>query len=801
MKLFFHSLLVMLIIFTVIPHNMGWQARGTNLEKALGTTLIDLQDIPPWNELNFRWGTYRAFEYGGISNNEPELIGLAFLWHSPDDPQNIIRERYEYWNIDYHWIIHDSKSSIAELVVQDRNIGFNLSFTYAKYDNSSMVYRVESCSKDGSFQRLSIFPYVFIEGSLRGNCEIWYDAENQCMIVKKPIGFLITYTPDAIRYQAGSSVEEEWIGRHLGNDIRDDGYLTNNQCGVAGKGNNYGAVQYFFNFQETKTQNFTIAMTETDNLKEGIEKVKMLLEKANTIIEIRKEEFLSLFNFLPQDGVKELVIHAISELFGNLAYFYGDETFYYNEPRASDLGKTEDTKTVELFTIVPTKRGFPRGFLWDDMFHQLLAMKFDAELTKEVLRSWLNLMDDDGWIYREITIGKKADELCPKWAQEYCRWPICNPPVIFYTAWRLYEICHDYEFLGEIYPLLKTHYQFFLATHDEGGDHVFNWFGGEGGGGLESGMDNFPRPYYPGVTGGSVDLTAWMYMAATRMSKMAEALGFDSEKRYYEREAQLIHEKLQCFWNDHVGFFADLMYKLLPCDTMGYPGLLPFVFKACSSKQADDILKHLTDTSELWTSGGIRSLSKKDINYVSHYWAGDIWININYLIVVGLEEWGYHELAETLRGNIVSNMLSEYTRTGFVWEVYDGNSLKGKYQHCFAGWSALVALLSTDFSDADYDDLVDYLENIFGTDPENPDTDGDGLNDREEIFIFGTDPLKADSDGDGWIDSQDPFPTNVALPNGIIIAVAVTIGIIGFLLHRRKKNLQLRTHAHVIGAN
>lgn len=796
MKLFFHCFLMASLTFTTIPHNIGSQARGINPEKALRTPRVDLQDLPPWNELNLRWGTYRAFEYGGISNNEPELVGAAFLWHSPDDPQNIIREHYEYGNIDYHWIIHDPRSSIARLVVNDRNTGFNFFFTYARYDNSSMVYHVEIHRQNRSFQRLSTFPYVFTGGTLRGNCEIYYNAENQCIIVRKPSGFFIMSTPNATRYQVGSSGKEEWIGRHLRSDITNDGYLINDPCGVADRRNNYGVAQYVFNFQEAKTHQFTIAMTEIDDLEEGIKKINILLEKAHTIIEIRREEFLSRFNFLPQGGEKELVIHAVSELFGNLAYFYGNETFVYDEPRASELGKTTDIRTAELFTIVPTKRGFPRGFLWDDMFHQLLVMRLDAELTKEILCSWLHFMDNDGWIYREITIGKKADDLCPDWAQ-LCKWPTCNPPIIFYTAWRFYKIYRDDGFLREIYPLLKTHYQFFLDTHDEDGDRMFNWVGG----GLESGMDNFPRPYYPGVTGESVDMTAWMYMATMKMSKMAEALEFDFGKSYYNGEAQQIYERLQGFWNDHLRFFADLVYQLLPCDTVGYPGLLPFVFKACTHEEADDILKHLMDPSELWTSGGIRSLSKKDPNYIPHYWAGDVWMNINYLIVAGLEEWGYHQLAETLRRNIVNNMLSEFTCTGFIWEVYDGNSLKGKYNHCFAGWSALVTLLIIDFSDADNDGLVDYLENIFGTDLDNSDTDGDGLNDGEEVFTFGTNPLEADSDGDSWIDSQDLFPMNAALPNGIIIAVVVTIGTMGFLLYRRKKNLQLRTHTYIIGMN
>jgi outer membrane protein OmpA-like peptidoglycan-associated protein len=43
----------------------------------------------------------------------------------------------------------------------------------------------------------------------------------------------------------------------------------------------------------------------------------------------------------------------------------------------------------------------------------------------------------------------------------------------------------------------------------------------------------------------------------------------------------------------------------------------------------------------------------------------------------------------------------------------------------------------------------------YNTSPLNPDTDGDGLNDGAELMIFHTDPLVADSDNDGLNDGQE----------------------------------------------
>ncbi|HEX2214400.1 MAG TPA: hypothetical protein VHH12_13330 [Mycobacterium sp.] len=60
-----------------------------------------------------------------------------------------------------------------------------------------------------------------------------------------------------------------------------------------------------------------------------------------------------------------------------------------------------------------------------------------------------------------------------------------------------------------------------------------------------------------------------------------------------------------------------------------------------------------------------------------------------------------------------------------------------------------------DYIDSDLDGLLDLDEVIFGTNPNVPDSDGDGLGDGEEVVTFGTNPAKADTDEDGFWDGQE----------------------------------------------
>lgn len=69
--------------------------------------------------------------------------------------------------------------------------------------------------------------------------------------------------------------------------------------------------------------------------------------------------------------------------------------------------------------------------------------------------------------------------------------------------------------------------------------------------------------------------------------------------------------------------------------------------------------------------------------------------------------------------------------------------------------------------DIDDDGLLDDDEDVRGTDPRNPDTDGDGLLDGYEVYESGTVPTLFDSDGDGLPDGDElnSFGTNPSNPD------------------------------------
>lgn len=57
--------------------------------------------------------------------------------------------------------------------------------------------------------------------------------------------------------------------------------------------------------------------------------------------------------------------------------------------------------------------------------------------------------------------------------------------------------------------------------------------------------------------------------------------------------------------------------------------------------------------------------------------------------------------------------------------------------------------------DSDGDRLNNQEEYTIGTDPNNPDSDSDGLFDGEEVLIYQTNPLNSDTDGDTFTDGEE----------------------------------------------
>lgn len=383
-----------------------------------------------------------------------------------------------------------------------------------------------------------------------------------------------------------------------------------------------------------------------------------------------------------------------SNLIGGIGYFHGDavvdrsyapeyeeenEGFYQETAEARSKNEQKPEGPYELFSSVPSRPFFPRGFLWDEGFHLLPIIDWDVDLTLQIIKSWFNLMDEDGWIMREVILGNEARSKVPQEFQtQYPHY--ANPPTLFFvvrafldkideqssskTAQGQQPLGHEEAnkvlgdkqaataYLQDLYPLLKRHFEWFrktqwgdLKTYDRpafSSKEGYRWRGSTETHLLTSGLDDYPRPQPPHPGELHTDLISWMGMMSRAMKRIASSLGEEDDATSFGKIEEAIIKNIDdLHWNEKSQTYCDATIddyeESVHVCHKGYISIFPFMTGLMDAKHPHlkAVLDLIQDENELWSPHGIRSLSKANEFYgtAENYWRSPVWMNMNFLIV------------------------------------------------------------------------------------------------------------------------------------------------------------------------
>ncbi|KAL3471791.1 glycoside hydrolase [Aspergillus californicus] len=449
----------------------------------------------------------------------------------------------------------------------------------------------------------------------------------------------------------------------------------------------------------------------------------------------------------------------LSNLIGGIGFFHGSDVVdrsaasEYDEENEGFWEDTEEARgraqpilegPKDLFTSVPSRPFFPRGFLWDEGFHLIPILDWDPDLALEIVKSWFSLMDEDGWIAREQILGLEArSKVPPEFTVQYPHY--ANPPTLFMVLEAFIDkldaegnsaankYVDDSEgirsvfvtqpelgraFIQSIYPLLKKHYFWYRATQK--GDiksydreafstkEAYRWRGRSVQHILTSGLDDYPRPQPPHPGELHVDLISWMGMMTRALRRIADTIGETEDAETFRTYETAIERNIDdLHWDADAKTYCDATIddyedSVHVCHK-GYVSLAPFLtgMVGPDSPRLKAILDLIEDPEELWSDYGIRSLSKQDEFYgtAENYWRSPVWINMNYLVLKNLydtanasgpQQARASAMYSSLRKNLVENVFREWKKTGFAWEQYDPETGKGQRTQHFTGWTSLV---------------------------------------------------------------------------------------------------------------
>ncbi|KAJ1737476.1 Processing alpha glucosidase I [Coemansia sp. Benny D160-2] len=355
------------------------------------------------------------------------------------------------------------------------------------------------------------------------------------------------------------------------------------------------------------------------------ESAKIDNESIDTVVNNKRKDFDTRFDSvfgLREKGFDnteiEMARNALSSLIGGIGYFYGsglvskDPKPEYDQ-RDVRISDPELCEPYSLFAAAPSRPFFPRGFLWDEGFHQLVLGHWDSELSVEILHSWFQTMDSNGWIAREQILGEEARSKVPKEFQ--VQYPnFANPPTLLLPIQMLASWTKaanvteslgktinvdsraqgiDVETkaqamrddLGKMAEYVSRLLEFFHRTqagevHNVAGGlsgseqrmnaaYGFRWRGRTMDHTLTSGIDDYPRARPPSTGELHVDLFSWVtYMemvnaelatfASTNTSSTEEnvAIPPDSNLQLYLRRLDELH------WNEDENMYCDVTVRV-----------------------------------------------------------------------------------------------------------------------------------------------------------------------------------------------------------------------------------------------
>lgn len=289
--------------------------------------------------------------------------------------------------------------------------------------------------------------------------------------------------------------------------------------------------------------------------------------------------------------------------------------------------------------ITPSMTRYGRAmWLWDSSFHVMALRYGDShalQLAQDQILVLVNGNNVVGHLPRVVSAG-------------YVDTQLQAPGILTWCSNLLYKETKDKTFLTKIYDALAKNNNWWYINRDPQKDGLCEWSG------PDSGWDNSPR--WDNGTVEAIDLNSWLCLDQQQLSVMAGILGKKDDQTKWlnkaNKTAQIIRENL---WHDEMGLYFDrlpstkeLIRTVTPATYWSMLGNI------ATNEQAKRMVKVLEDPTQLWTPYPMPVISKADSRFnPENYWRGPVWININYLTILALENYGYNDLASNLRSKSI----------------------------------------------------------------------------------------------------------------------------------------------------
>ncbi len=314
-------------------------------------------------------------------------------------------------------------------------------------------------------------------------------------------------------------------------------------------------------------------------------------------------------------------------------------------------------------------------FQWDTLF--MLQFAHYAEPTFHAIGSLDNFYKKqhaDGYICREISRSTGEDFVFGGPENSV------NPPLFSWVEWQNYLLTGDKSRFRDVLPPLVKHYRWLQANRRREGGLYWNT-------GLGAGEDDLARN---ASAHSWVDMTAQQAQNAYYIARIAGQVGEKRVAAYFDAENKALSRRVNAsMWDPRTGFYYDLKADGAPTGIKTVLGFWPLVAHIASKDQATSLARHLQDPKEFWRPNVVPALAADEKGYTpdGQYWNGAVWAPTNYVVVKGLEDYGYEDLATRVTSRYLDNMAEVLRTSGTIWENYAPENASGHGVRNMVGWS------------------------------------------------------------------------------------------------------------------
>ncbi len=351
--------------------------------------------------------------------------------------------------------------------------------------------------------------------------------------------------------------------------------------------------------------------------------------------------------------------------------------------------------------------------LWDTMFVlNAWAPLDDNELVCDVFRNYWNVIDNNPEAPKgSVRYGMVPCTTKPDLPQD----GFSQIPILAWGCLMVYNQTHDLALLELCIPYLDSFLTWYATERDVDNDGLieygaykkcsisdivqtarFETFD------FALPLDGLKLTKHPSRdTGGEwygnidgVDQTCFLAMSERAMIEMCQKTGRTELMEKYERRLTKRTEAVRAkMWDPETKFFYSLDRDTdKPIRVRTLQGFLALTAGMASEEQAAELVRQLTDPSLFWSKYPVTTSAMNEPTFrPDGFWRGDVWPPTNYLIQLGLNRYGYYDLAREMTDKMLALVRKHGGHAHERYNGVEGLGL-GVKDYCWGvtTWSMLV---------------------------------------------------------------------------------------------------------------